>query len=147
MAEPAVPAVPTVTVPEGRIALAVCGAHLEGQALHRQLADRGAVLVERGTTAPAYRFYALDTTPPKPGLVRTGEGGEAIAVEVWALEPAAFASFVDEIPAPLCIGRVLLPGGRDVAGFLCEPAALDGAIDITSYGGWLAYRRALETQG
>ena len=133
-------------VPEGLIPLAVCGAHLEGQALHWQLADRGAVLVERGTTAPSYRFYALDTTPPKPGLVRVGEGGAAIAIEVWALEPSAFASFVNDIPALFCIGRVVLPDGRDVAGFLCEPAALEGAHEITSYGGWLAYRRALEPQ-
>ena len=138
--------------PAGRIALAVCGAHLEGQPLHWQLADRGAVLVERGTTAATYRLFALDTQPPKPGLVRVaGEAaatmGAAIAIEVWALEPAAFASFVDEVPAPLCIGRVVLADGRDVAGFLCEPAALEGANEITSYGGWSAYRRALGPQG
>lgn len=138
---------PEPVVPEGLIPLAVCGAHLEGQPLHWQLADRGAVLVERGTTAPSYRFYALDTEPPKPGLVRVHADGAAIAVEVWALEPAAFASFVDAIPAPLCIGRVVLADGRDVAGFLCEPAALDGADEITSYGGWLAYRRALGQPG
>ena len=143
---------PEPVVPEGLIPLAVCGAHLEGQPLHWQLADRGAVLVERGATAPSYRFYALDTEPPKPGLVRvTGaavaDTAAAIAIEVWALEPAAFASFVDAIPAPLCIGRVVLADGRNVAGFLCEPAALDGANEITSYGGWLAYRRVLEPQG
>jgi len=27
-----------------------------------------------------------------------------------------------------------------VQGFLCEPAALDGAVDITRFGGWRAYR-------
>lgn len=135
-----------LVVPEGLIPLAVCGAHLEGQALHWQLSDRGAVLVERGTTAASYRFYALDTQPPKPGLVRVGDGGVAIAVEVWALDPASFASFVDAIPAPLCIGRVVLANGQDVAGFLCEPVALEGATEITQYGGWLAYRRALESQ-
>ena len=120
----------------------MCGAHLEGQALHWQLADRDAQLVARTTTAPSYRFYALDTEPPKPGLVRVTDGGATVVVEVWSLEPAAFASFVDAVPAPMCIGRVVLADGRDVAGFLCEPVALDGATDITAYGGWVAYRSA-----
>ena len=124
------------------VRLAVCGAHLEGQPLHWQLADRGAELVERTTTAATYRLYALDTEPPKPGLVRVEDDGAEIVVEVWSLEPAAFASFVDAVPAPMCIGRVVLAGGRDVAGFLCEPVALVGAADITSYGGWVAHRAA-----
>jgi allophanate hydrolase len=128
--------------PTSRIDLAVCGAHLEGQPLHRQLSDRNAVLVERTTTAPEYRLYALDTQPPKPGLVHVTGDGAAIALEVWSLTPEAFASFVDAVPAPMCIGRVTLASGRDVAGFLCEPFALEGAADITQFGGWLAFRQA-----
>ena len=126
------------------VRLAVCGAHLEGQPLNHELTRRGAQLVAQTTTAPCYRFYALATDPPKPGLVRVadGDGGAAIEVEVWALE-REFASFVDGIPAPLVIGRVLLAGGDDVAGFLCEPIALRDATDITAYGGWRAYRAAL----
>ena len=46
------------------------------------------------------------------------------------------------VPAPLTIGRVVLADGTDVAGFLCEPIALDGAPDITRFGGWRAYRAA-----
>jgi allophanate hydrolase len=126
--------------PTARIELAVCGAHLEGQPLHWQLADREAQFVERTTTAATYRFYALDTEPPKPGLVRVDTDGAAIELEVWSLDPGAFASFVDAIPAPMCIGRVVLASGRDVAGFLCEPVALEGATDITAFGGWVAFR-------
>ncbi len=68
-------------------------------------------------------MYALATEPPKPGLVRVAEGGGAVEVEVWALEPEGFATFVDGIPAPLTIGRLVLADGSDVAGFLCEPIA------------------------
>ena len=32
-----------------------------------------------------------------------------------------------------------LADGRWVKGFICEPYALDGARDITSFGGWRAY--------
>ena len=39
----------------------------------------------------------------------------------------------------MAIGRVRLDDGRDVLGFLCEPAAVRGAADITSFGGWRAW--------
>jgi allophanate hydrolase len=122
--------------------LAVVGAHLSGQPLNHQLTARRARLVATTRTAPIYRLYALPTEPPKPGLVRVGDvdGAGAIEVEVWELDDAAFGSFVDEIPAPLGIGRVVLEDDRDVAGFLCEPIAIDGAPDITHHGGWRAYR-------
>jgi allophanate hydrolase len=42
------------------------------------------------------------------------------------------------------IGRVLLEDGSDVAGFLCEPIALEDAHDITEFGGWRAYRAAAD---
>jgi allophanate hydrolase len=43
------------------------------------------------------------------------------------------------LAAPMAIGRVVLDDGRDVLGFLCEPAAVHGAADITSFGGWRAW--------
>ncbi len=134
-----VPYAPGVTL------LAVVGAHLDGQPLNHQLTDRRATFVRRTETAPIYRLYALATDPPKPGLVRVvdgDDGADAVEVEVWDLEPAAFASFVDAIPSPLAIGRIVLDDDSDVAGFLCEPYALHGAPEITSYGGWRAYLAA-----
>lgn len=125
--------------------IVVAGAHLEGEALNHQLTDRGAELVCRTETAPCYRMYALDTQPSKPGVVRverTDPAAGTLEVEVWSLASDAFAAFVDAIPAPLGIGRVLLADGTDVAGFICEPIAIAGATDITSFGGWRAYRSA-----
>jgi allophanate hydrolase len=43
------------------------------------------------------------------------------------------------IPAPLGIGTLTLSGGEQVKGFICEPAAIASATDITGYGGWRAY--------
>ena len=126
--------------------LAVVGAHLSGQPLNHQLTDRGATLASTTLTAPIYRLHALDTTPPKPGLARVlpREIGHSIEVEVWELLPAAFASFVDAIPAPLGVGRVQLADGSDVAGFICEPYALTGAPDVSEFGGWRAYLASLD---
>lgn len=123
----------------GRIPVLVCGAHLEGLALHWQLADRGAVLREKTRTAPIYRMYAMPpvgTIPPRPALIRDETGGAAIEVEVWELEPAAFGDFVSKIPGPLGIGKVKLESGEEVPGFIAEPRAVEGAEEITTLGSW-----------
>jgi allophanate hydrolase len=130
----------------GYVTLAVVGAHLSGMPLNGQLTERGAVLLESTLTSPAYRLYALPgTVPPKPGLVRTGEG-MPIAVELWEMPVAHYGSFVALIPPPLGIGTLELVDGRQVQGFLCEAWATQGAADITSLGGWRAYMRLRNQQ-
>ena len=132
------------------IRIAVVGAHLQGQPLNHQLTDRGARLITATRTASCYRLYALATIPPKPGLMRVDRDdplGAAIDVEVWELDAAAFGDFVAQIPAPMCIGRVQLADGGEVSGFLCEPIALEGAAEITRFGGWRAYQNAVTDRG
>jgi allophanate hydrolase len=125
----------------GCIHVAVVGAHLTGQPLNRQLTERGARLVQTCRTSPEYRFYALaNTTPPKPGLVREpGFEGSGIALEIWAVPAQHFGSFVAGVPPPLGIGSVQLDTGEWVKGFICEPAAIAGATEITAFGGWKNY--------
>jgi len=126
------------------VRVAVVGAHLTGMPLNFQLTSRQAVLVEETTTASHYRLFALlDGPVKKPGLLRD-EQGAAIAVELWDIPVARFGEFVAEIPAPLGIGSLLLADGRSVKGFICEPAVLKQALEITEFGGW---RNWLATQG
>lgn len=123
-----------------RIAVAVCGAHLQGLPLNHQLLERGAVLLERTTTASVYRLYALAGGPPyRPGLIAVESHGASIEVEVWSVPSSEFGSFVAGIAAPLGIGKITLADQRQVSGFLCESRALAGAQDITSFGGWRSY--------
>lgn len=120
--------------------VAVCGAHLEGLPLNWQLKERGGVLSEITHTARSYRMYALAGGPPfRPGLIRDSDQGAAIAVEVWKIPSSEFGSFVDNIPAPLGIGKLELADGRWVSGFICEPCGIDDAEDITHLGGWRPY--------
>jgi allophanate hydrolase len=122
------------------VKLAVVGAHLSGMPLHWQLTSRGAALVGACRTEAAYRLYAMTgSSPPKPALVHSGDSGEAIAVEVYELDIAAFGSFVAEVPPPLAIGTVHLETGEAVKGFVAEPRAIIGARDVTEFGGWRAY--------
>jgi allophanate hydrolase len=124
-----------------RSRIAVVGAHLSGLPLNHQLTGRGAKLIETTRTAPEYRLYALpDTSPPKPGLVRTQPGdGASIIVEIWELSYDAFGSFVADVPPPLAIGTLRLRDGLLVKGFLCESVAVQHAEDISQFGGWRNY--------
>ena len=109
-------------------------------ALNGELQALGGRLLEATTTAPDYKLYALDTTPPKPGMLRVDAGaGSSIKLELWALSAAAFGKFVAAIPPPLGIGTVRLADGRGVKGFVVEPVAIEGARDISAYGGWRAF--------
>lgn len=137
--------------------LLVVGAHLSGQPLNGELIGRGGRLLGRVRTAPSYRLYRLATTPPKPGLVRVdgvppgangaasspgGGPGASIEGELWALPPAGLASLLAELPSPMTLGRVLLEDRAEAVGFLCEPAALTDAQEITQHGSWVTYLQA-----
>ncbi|MEU7057503.1 allophanate hydrolase [Streptomyces sp. NPDC046197] len=137
--------------------LFVVGAHLTGQPLNAQLVQAGGTLTGRARTAGGYRLYALATEPPKPGLLRVTQGGQdagagaghatasggdartGIEGEIWRLPAAGFGAITAAVPAPMTIGTVELADGRQVRGFLVEPYAVEGAPDITHFGGWRAY--------
>ncbi|MFT4076748.1 MAG: allophanate hydrolase [Asticcacaulis sp.] len=121
------------------VTLAVVGAHLEGMPLHWQLTSRNARSLGPAQTAPTYRLYSIaNSTPPKPALIHANDGA-SIAVELYELNLSAFGSFVADVPAPLAIGSVVLTDGRTVKGFVAEPRAMEGARDITEFGGWRAF--------
>ncbi|MGC1560401.1 MAG: allophanate hydrolase [Bradyrhizobium sp.] len=122
------------------IAIAVVGAHLSGMVLNGELKALGGRLLEATVTAPDYSLYALDTVPPKPGMLRVEAGtGASIELEIWAMPAASFGKFVAAIPPPLSIGTVRLRDGRGVKGFLVEATDVNGAREISAFGGWRAF--------
>ncbi|NLS06240.1 allophanate hydrolase [Rhizobium sp. P32RR-XVIII] len=126
---------------DGLVPIVVVGAHLTGMPLNHELTRTGGRRVKSCRTAPDYRLFVLpDTNPPKPGLIREpGLDGKGLEVEVWKVTPEAFGRFVQNIPAPLGIGKITLDDGSQVSGFLCEAHAIEGAREITELGGWRAY--------
>ncbi|MFW0795441.1 allophanate hydrolase [Gordonia sp. CPCC 205515] len=113
------------------IELAVFGAHMRGGPLTHELADRGARWAGEVHTAPSYRLVALDTTPPKPGLIRDPADGRAIDGEIWSLPASALGAFLAALPAPMMLGKVELSDGRWVIGFGCaaDAAAAGERVD------------------
>jgi allophanate hydrolase len=128
---------------DGFVPIVVVGAHLTGMPLNHELTGLGGRFVRACRTAAEYRLFVLpNMVPPKPGLIRNpGFSGSGLEVEVWALPADAFGHFVQKIPAPLGIGKVVLDDGSTVSGFLCEAHAVTGAEEITHLGGWRAYIR------
>lgn len=124
---------------EDTLQIAVCGAHMRGLPLNGQLTGRRATFVRDAETAAAYRLFLLDRpAPPRPGLLRSDDGG-SIALEIWNLPLSEVGGFLQGIPAPLGLGSILLSDGGTVTGFLCEAYATHAAVDITRYGGWRRY--------
>ncbi|MDR2280848.1 MAG: allophanate hydrolase, partial [Gordonia sp. (in: high G+C Gram-positive bacteria)] len=81
-------------------------------------------------TAPDYRLTALDTVPPKPGLVRDPLDGRSIRGEKWLLAPAALGRFLAALPAPMTLGAVTLSDSTQIVGFSCEPSAAAAATPL-----------------
>jgi allophanate hydrolase len=127
------------------IPVAVFGAHMSGEPLNPQLLALGGRLLGPCRTAPDYRLYRLrEKNLLRPGLVRIGaNAGVPIGGEIWALPPVGFGVMTAAIPGPLGIGSVTLEDGSSVKGFLCEAVAVGDAEDISAYGDWRAYRRAV----
>ncbi len=126
-------------IDEDEIELAVVGAHMSGLPLNGELTRLGARFVRKAFTAPLYRLFALAGGPPaRPGLIRSHDGA-AIAIETWAVPKSRFGEFIAGVPQPLGIGTLTLETGEQVKGFLCEAAGLEGAVDVTEYGGWRGY--------
>ena len=126
------------------IPLVVVGAHLTGMPLNKELQALDATLIKATRTTPDYKLYALaGTVPPKPGLLRVASEGASVEVEIWALTPAAFGLFVSRIPSPLGIGTLQLEDGDAAKGFLVEAVAIEGARDISEFGGWRNYIASL----
>ena len=75
---PPLPPAPVISSPDV-MALAVCGAHMDGLPLNRELRDRGGQLLRKARTAACYRLFAL-SGGRRPGLLRVSEGGVPIEV-------------------------------------------------------------------
>ena len=125
-----------------RIRVAVCGAHMQGLPLNKDLVSRGAQRLQVTHTAAHYRLAALPASADgtrRPGLWRVVGNGSGIAVEVWEMPSVELGSFMATVPSPLVLGKVELSDGSWVTGFLCEPYGVLSGTDISEFGGWRAW--------
>ncbi|CAN7744948.1 allophanate hydrolase [Paenibacillus sp. LjRoot153] len=116
--------------------VAVCGLHMRGYPLEKQMQGCGARFIREDESAAKYSLVKLPTSPAKPGMIKQQQGGAAIQLEIWEMPLEAFGGFTAAIPAPLGIGKVELRDGTEVPGFVCEAYAAAGAEDVTALRSW-----------
>ena len=137
------------------------GDGMSGGPLHRHIS--GAPLVGERQTLPRYRFYSI--RDEFPALCPVSEGGQAILGELYDVPMSQLRDLLAREPPELELSVVELAAGAEAAGPIAageppagEPSAGElsfgmvlrrgergrgGHTDITHYGGWRAYRRAL----
>jgi hypothetical protein len=127
------------------VSLSVNGTLMRGLELNPNLQTVGATFLREDATVPGYRIFSINDR--HPGMYRVPEGGVSVAVEVWSVPPEGLASILQKEPAGLSIGKVMLASGEETLGVLAEPILCAGQREISEYGGWRAYRRAVFGEG
>lgn len=118
------------------VLVSVCGLHMRGYPLEKQMYECGATFIREDVTAPTYQMIMLPTDPQKPGLIKKQNGGASIHLEIWEMPIESLGSFVTSIPSPLGFGKIELQNGEEVSGFICEAFAAEFSEDITELGSW-----------
>ncbi|MCB0063408.1 MAG: hypothetical protein KDE19_14905 [Caldilineaceae bacterium] len=125
------------------IQLAVNGTLMRGLELNPNLLRVNAEFAREAQTDAHYRLWSINDV--HPAMMRVASGGTKVALEIWELPAAAIATILEQEPAGLCIGRIVLEDGTSVLGVLGEAYLCDTGTEITEYGGWRAYMASKET--
>jgi hypothetical protein len=120
--------------------LAVNGTLMQGLELNDNLQQVGALFVRSTNTAPIYRLWSISDR--HPAMIRVSDGGNSIALEIWSLPLAGLAKILQQEPAGLCIGKVILADRTEVLGVLGEPFLCESQLEITEFGGWRNYLKS-----
>jgi len=118
------------------------GGAMRGGNLHHNVSSHAFLGAVR--TAPMYRFFSV--RDEFPALLLDEEKGAAIAGELYDVPMDNIRTdFLPDEPEELELTVVKLEDGRSVLAVGLRPGLLDSIsdqlTDITSYGGWRAYRR------
>jgi gamma-glutamylaminecyclotransferase len=130
-----------MTNPTESITVFICGSALRGQPDNQNLQD--AQFVREAQTAPLYRLHAVKDGW-HPGIFEIGEGGISIPGELYAMTPEQYTYLKDNEPPHMYPHPVQLVDGDTAIAFLYPKELIDehGWPDISSYGGWAAYKAA-----
>src|ERR1700733_1693524 len=113
------------------------GTAMAGGADHHLLG--GAPLVTATTTAPRYRFHAVDGR--YPALEDIGEGGAAVQGEVYDLSWEQLRDvLLPGEPPGLELGVIELADGTGSLAMILRRGYAAELVDISAQGSWRAYR-------
>ena len=107
----------------------------------------GVPLVGERRTAPLYRFYSV--RDEFPALYPAADGGQPISGELYDVPMGPLSALLATEPPELELGIIELEGDELSFAMVLRAAEHARGIhpDITSYGGWRAYRAASLSAG
>jgi hypothetical protein len=107
----------------------------------------GVPLVAECRTAPLYRFYSV--RDEFPALYPATDGAQPILGELYDVPMGPLSALLATEPPELELGIIELEGGELSFAMVLRDAEHARGIhkDITSYGGWHAYRVAALSEG
>jgi gamma-glutamylcyclotransferase (GGCT)/AIG2-like uncharacterized protein YtfP len=102
----------------------------------------GAPLIGERRTAALYRFYSV--RDEFPALYPVAQGGQPVLGELYDVPMGPLSALLATEPPELELSIIELEGGDLSFGMVLRDAEHTRGIhkDITSYGGWRAYRAA-----
>jgi gamma-glutamylaminecyclotransferase len=129
----------------GLITVFICGSALRGQPDHQNLQD--AKFIGEAKTEPIYKLHAVGNGW-HPGIYEVGEGGISIPGELYGMTPEQYNYLKDNEPPHMYPHEVPLVGGGTAIAFLYPKEKVEehGWPDISSHGGWAAYKAAMSAQ-
>ena len=115
------------------------GDGMRGGPLHRHIA--GATLIGERRTLPRYRFFSV--RDEFPALCPVSDGGGPVLGELYDVPMPQLHGLLAREPPELELSIVELESGELSFGMVLRRGEREDALtDITSYGGWRAYRGA-----
>jgi gamma-glutamylcyclotransferase (GGCT)/AIG2-like uncharacterized protein YtfP len=115
------------------------GDGMRGGPLHRHIA--GAELIGERRTLPRYRFYSV--RDEFPALCPVGDGGGPVLGELYEVPMTRLHELLAREPPELELSIVELEPDEKSFGMILRRGERGRSFtDITSYGGWRAYRQA-----
>ena len=115
------------------------GDGMQGGRLHHHIA--GATLIGERRTLPRYRFYSV--RDEFPALHPVAQSGQPVLGELYEVPMSQLDGLLAREPPELELSIVALESGELSFGMILRRGEREQAFtDITSYGGWRAYREA-----
>ncbi len=129
----------TSTSASGKRRIFICGSALRGQPDHQNL--QNATFVRSASTQPIYRLHVAGEDW-HPAIYQVETGGVSIPGEVYELTNAQFDYLAANEPPNMYPSDVVLEDGEVLTAFLYPKQLIDEykLPDISSYGGWAAYK-------
>ncbi len=124
----------------------ICGSALRGQPDHQNL--KSATFIRAANTKPLYRLHAAQNGW-HPAIYAVESGGVAIPGEVYELTQTQYDYLLANEPPHMYPGDIVLEDGEVLTAMLYPQDLVEqyGWPDISHYGGWAAYKRAIAENG